>query len=136
MPRTPIPARCRRWSCGVLLVVQGAPVPAGHRPHGGRGLCQPCYEWARHWGNLDEFPPLLRPPAVLLERWRELSARGLDEPAAAAALGVSRKHLRRVLSGQGVPAAARPRRSRPGRSRLPYRSPPHDLCTLDEGESA
>jgi hypothetical protein len=38
-----------------------------HRRRGGRGLCDPCYGWARYHGVLDDFPREGISPALIAE---------------------------------------------------------------------
>ena len=125
--------RCRR--CAVRMVpfrrgLRAVDVPRGFRPHAGRGLCRACHETLDRHDALGAYPTLRRAAVQTVEEWRLLEAQGHDMASAAKKLGISRKHLRRLVTEvEGSPLRpAGPRYVRPSRA--------FDPCTLDEGETA
>ena len=140
MPKvSKVPSHCLRDTCRAPLVPQirgrGARhVPHGYRRHGGRGLCDTCYEWARRKPErFAEFPPLTRDRTQILEDWARLQAAGHSYVTASQELDLTPGALRQLVNR--CPAAVRSPLSRPsgvGWSRPQY----FDPDTRDEGEEA
>jgi hypothetical protein len=61
-----------------------------HRPVFARGLCRPCYDWARHNGTLEQHPPIRpqRPRDHFVADYELLRSEGYNRRLIAERLGI------------------------------------------------
>jgi hypothetical protein len=72
----------------------------------GRGLCHLSYQRVLRAGGLADYAPVKRGYAVLWEDWCELEEQGYTRARAAERLGITHRHLQRVIARyrESVPA--------------------------------
>ena len=69
----------------------------GQLTHDARGLCTRCYRFLHKTGGLDDFPPLTRTNAEVMEDWEFLRDTGYTRQRAAQRMGMTFEALDRAI---------------------------------------